>query len=280
MMPGAAAIPIEARNDKRDASGNADNKRRLTGIAARSKCKSERDGAGRAKQPCDGGTVIVPPRAEAFRIRPVEIAHFGNVGVPESGVKPKGLNGVEVTAKVVPHNDTRRLKPRRAARWPHLARLCADPPVRHPRASRKCALLAAASIDYNGFCIGLLGAAFNLFRSLCDRSCAVGRTASRSRRGKAGLVIALVAIAPAMAKPIAHHAAFLKALRKPPAASVPWARSIRHHVRGSVRLQEVPGGLTGKVESGGCVTPVTDVAAECPIVSRPLASFFRSVQNA
>ena len=50
----------------------------------------------------------------------------------------------------------------------------------------------------------------------------------RGRRGKAALVIALVAIAlltiaPAMAKPIAHHAVFLKALRKPLAASVPWA---------------------------------------------------------
>jgi hypothetical protein len=47
-------------------------------------------------------------------------------------------------------------------------------------------------------------------------------------RGKAGFVIAMVAIAlltiaPAMAKPIAHHAVFLKALRKPAAASVPWA---------------------------------------------------------
>jgi hypothetical protein len=52
----------------------------------------------------------------------------------------------------------------------------------------------------------------------------------RGRRGKAGLVIALVAIAlltiaPAMAKPIAHHAVFFKALRKPPAAAVPWARA-------------------------------------------------------
>jgi hypothetical protein len=54
----------------------------------------------------------------------------------------------------------------------------------------------------------------------------------RSRRGKAGLVIALVAIAlltiaPAMTKPIAHHAVFFKALRKPPAASVPWALRAR-----------------------------------------------------
>jgi hypothetical protein len=54
----------------------------------------------------------------------------------------------------------------------------------------------------------------------------------RGRRGKAGLVIALVAIAlltiaPAMAKPIAHHAVFFKALRKPPAASVPWALRAR-----------------------------------------------------
>ena len=49
----------------------------------------------------------------------------------------------------------------------------------------------------------------------------------RGRRGKAGLVIALVAIAPAMAKPIAHHAAFLKALRKPPAASLLWALRAR-----------------------------------------------------
>jgi hypothetical protein len=96
----------------------------------------------------------------------------------------------------------------------------------------------------------------------------------RGRRGKAGLVIALVAIAPltiapAMAKPIAHHAVFLKALRKPRAASVPVGAvgSIRHYVRGPVRLQEVPG-------------PVTDIAAERPIVSRPQASFFRSVQNA
>ena len=86
----------------------------------------------------------------------------------------------------------------------------------------------------------------------------------RSRRaGKAGPVIALVAIAlrtiaPAMVKPIAHHAVFFMALRKPRAASVPW----------------------GKVESGGYVTPVTDVAAECRIVSRSQASFFRSVQNA
>ena len=51
------------------------------------------------------------------------------------------------------------------------------------------------------------------------------------------------------------------------------AGSIRHHVRGPVRLQEVPGGLTGKVESGGCMTPVTDVAAERPIVSRPRRPF-------
>jgi len=40
----------------------------------------------------------------------------------------------------------------------------------------------------------------------------------RGRRGKAGLVIALLAIAlltiaPAMAKPIAHHAVFFRALR-------------------------------------------------------------------
>jgi hypothetical protein len=49
----------------------------------------------------------------------------------------------------------------------------------------------------------------------------------RGRRGKASLVIALVAIAPAMAKPIAHHAVFLKALRKPPAASVPRALRAR-----------------------------------------------------
>ena len=45
----------------------------------------------------------------------------------------------------------------------------------------------------------------------------------RGRRGKTGPVIALLAIAlltiaPAMAKPIAHHAVFFKALRKPPAA--------------------------------------------------------------
>jgi hypothetical protein len=97
----------------------------------------------------------------------------------------------------------------------------------------------------------------------------------RGTCGKAGLVIALLTIAPAMAKPIAHHAVFLMALRKPPAASVPWAlrASIRHHVRGPVRLQEVPGGLTRKVESGGCVTPVTDVAAERPIVSQPRRPF-------
>ena len=54
----------------------------------------------------------------------------------------------------------------------------------------------------------------------------------RGRRGKAGLVIALVAIAlltiaPAMAKPIAHHAVFFKALRKPPAASLLWALRAR-----------------------------------------------------
>jgi hypothetical protein len=47
----------------------------------------------------------------------------------------------------------------------------------------------------------------------------------RGGRGKAGPVIALVAIAPAMVKPIAHHAVFFMALRKPPAASVPWGRS-------------------------------------------------------
>jgi hypothetical protein len=86
----------------------------------------------------------------------------------------------------------------------------------------------------------------------------------RGGRRKAGPVIALVAIAlltiaPAMVKPIVHHAVFFMALRKPPSAWVSWG--------------EV-------VESGGCVTPVTDVAAECPIVSRPQASFFRSVQNA
>jgi hypothetical protein len=45
----------------------------------------------------------------------------------------------------------------------------------------------------------------------------------RGTCGKAGLVIALLTIAPAMAKPIAHHAVFFKALRKPPAAAVPWA---------------------------------------------------------
>jgi hypothetical protein len=54
----------------------------------------------------------------------------------------------------------------------------------------------------------------------------------RGGRGKVDLVIALVAIAlptiaPAMAKPIAHHAVFFKALRKPPAASVPWALRAR-----------------------------------------------------
>ena len=43
------------------------------------------------------------------------------------------------------------------------------------------------------------------------------------------------------------------------------AGSIRHHVRGPLRLQEVPEGLTEKVESGGCVPPVTDVAAEHPL---------------
>ena len=49
----------------------------------------------------------------------------------------------------------------------------------------------------------------------------------RGRRGKAGLVIALLTIAPAMAKPIAHHAVFFKALRKPPAASLMWALRAR-----------------------------------------------------
>jgi hypothetical protein len=88
------------------------------------------------------------------------------------------------------------------------------------------------------------------------------------------VAIALLTIAPAMAKPIAHHAVFFKALRMPPAASVPWALRARSvTIRGPVRLQEVPGGLTGKVESGGCMTPVTDVAAERPIVSRPQRPF-------
>jgi len=50
----------------------------------------------------------------------------------------------------------------------------------------------------------------------------------RGRRGKAGLVIALVAIALLTIAPaMANHAVFFKALRKPPAASVPWALRAR-----------------------------------------------------
>ena len=54
----------------------------------------------------------------------------------------------------------------------------------------------------------------------------------RGRRGKAGLVIALLSIAlltiaPAVAKPIGHYAVFFKALSKPPAAAVPWALGAR-----------------------------------------------------
>ena len=49
----------------------------------------------------------------------------------------------------------------------------------------------------------------------------------RGTCGKAGLVIALLTIAPAMAKPIAHHAVFFKALRKPRAASLLWALRAR-----------------------------------------------------
>jgi hypothetical protein len=41
------------------------------------------------------------------------------------------------------------------------------------------------------------------------------------------VAIALLTIAPAMAKTIAHHAVFFKALRKPPAASLPWALRAR-----------------------------------------------------
>ena len=71
------------------------------------------------------------------------------------------------------------------------------------------------------------------------RDCA--RPARRSKSIEAGVarpvpVIALVAIAlrtiaPAMVKPIAHHAVFFMALRKPPAASVPWGEGRKRRVR-------------------------------------------------
>jgi hypothetical protein len=54
----------------------------------------------------------------------------------------------------------------------------------------------------------------------------------RGRRGRTKFVIALalMAIAPALAKPKVHHAVFCKALRAPkppPRASVPWAQKTR-----------------------------------------------------
>jgi len=45
------------------------------------------------------------------------------------------------------------------------------------------------------------------------------------------VAIALRTIAPAMVKPIAHHAVFFMALRKPPAASVPWGEGRKRRVR-------------------------------------------------
>src|SRR5262249_13713791 len=56
---------------------------------------------------------------------------------------------------------------------------------------------------------------------------------SRSRQAWQGrschraVAIALLTIAPATAKPSARHAVFCKALRKPPAGSVPWALRAR-----------------------------------------------------
>jgi hypothetical protein len=56
----------------------------------------------------------------------------------------------------------------------------------------------------------------------------------RGRRGKTGLVIALLTLAllmtaPALAKPVAHRGVFYKTLRarKPPVTSVPWALRAR-----------------------------------------------------